>query len=328
VRSRAGQGSGLTDRRRMASAPRHFIDLWDIAPAALRAILEDARARKAARAGRPKGARDDDQPARDRTLAMIFEKNSTRTWFSFDAAIRQLGGASIIATHSDMQLGRGETIEDTARVLSRMVDIVMIRSNTQTTQERFGAAASVPLINGLSDKGHPCQIVADLMTFEEHRGPVQGRTLAWIGDGNNMCTSFIQAAAKLDFRLTIACPPAYQPDQGELARAAQSGADVVMTDDAAAAVHGADAVMTDTWISMGDDDAAARLKTFRPYQVGEALMALAAPEALFLHCLPAHRGEEMTAGVIDGPQSVVWDEAENRIHAQKAIIAWCLGAIG
>jgi ornithine carbamoyltransferase len=312
----------------MANLPRHFIDLWDIEPASLRAILEAAKTRKAARGDRPKGARDDDQPAKDHTLAMIFEKNSTRTWFSFDAAIRQLGGASIIATNSDMQLGRGETVEDTARVLSRMVDIVMIRSKTQATQERFASAASIPLINGLSDRGHPCQIVADLMTFEEHRGPVTGRTLAWIGDGNNMCTSFIQAAAKLDFQLTVACPPAYEPDRGELARAMRAGAKVVLTDDAKSAVRGADAVMTDTWISMGDEDGEARLETLRPYQVDEALMALAAPRALFLHCLPAHRGEETTAGVIDGPQSVVWDEAENRIHAQKAIIAWCLGAIG
>ncbi len=312
----------------MAESPRHFIDLWDIAPDALRAILEDAKARKAARAGRPKGARDDDQPARDRTLAMIFEKNSTRTWFSFDAAIRQLGGDSIIATSADMQLGRGETVEDTARVLSRMVDMVMIRSKTQQTQVQFARAASVPLINGLSDKGHPCQIVTDLMTFEEHRGPVSGRTLAWIGDGNNMCASFIQAATKLGFRLTIACPPAYAPTPDELARARAAGAAIEVSDDPRTAVQGADAVMTDTWISMGDEDAEARLRALGPYQVDEALMALAAPDAVFLHCLPAHRGEEMTAGVIDGPQSVVWDEAENRIHAQKAIIAWCLGAVG
>ncbi|HXQ45250.1 MAG TPA: ornithine carbamoyltransferase [Caulobacteraceae bacterium] len=312
----------------MAESPRHFIDLWDIAPEALRAILEDAKARKAARAGRPKGARDDDQPARDRTLAMVFEKNSTRTWFSFDAAIRQLGGDSIIATSADMQLGRGETVEDTARVLSRMVDMVMIRSKTQQTQVQFARAASVPLINGLSDKGHPCQIVTDLMTFEEHRGPVSGRTLAWIGDGNNMCASFIQAATKLGFRLTIACPPAYAPTPDELARARAAGAAIEVSDDPKTAVQGADAVMTDTWISMGDEDAEARLRALGPYQVDEALMALAAPDAVFLHCLPAHRGEEMTAGVIDGPQSVVWDEAENRIHAQKAIIAWCLGAVG
>ena len=256
LRGGAGQGAGVSDRRRMP--PRHFIDLWDVEAGALRAILDDAKARKAARAGRPKGARDDDQPARDCTLAMIFEKNSTRTWFSFDAAIRQLGGHAIIATSADMQLGRGETVEDTARVLSRMVDLVMIRSRTQETQVRFAAAASVPLINGLSDKGHPCQIVTDLMTFEEHRGPVTGRTLAWIGDGNNMCASFIQAAAKLDFRLTIACPPAYAPASDELARAQAAGAAIEVTDDPRAAVRGADAVMTDTWISMGDTDAEAR----------------------------------------------------------------------
>jgi len=311
----------------MANPPRHFIDLWDIEPASLRDILEAAKARKAARGDRPRGARDDDRPARDRTLAMIFEKNSTRTWFSFDAAIRQLGGASIIATNSDMQLGRGETVEDTARVLSRMVDIVMIRSKTQATQERFASAASVPLINGLSDGGHPCQIVTDLMTFEEHRGPAEGRTLAWIGDGNNMCASFIQAATKLGFRLAVACPPAYAPSLDDLARARAAGAAVDVTDDPRAAVRGAAAVMTDTWVSMGDEDGAARLATLAPYQVDEAMMALAAPDAVFLHCLPAHRGEEVTAGVIDGPQSIVWDEAENRIHAQKAIIAWCLGAI-
>jgi ornithine carbamoyltransferase len=312
----------------MVETPRHFIDLWDIAPEALRTILEDAKGRKAARAGRPKGAPDDDQPARDRTLAMIFEKNSTRTWFSFDAAIRQLGGDSIIATSADMQLGRGETVEDTARVLSRMVDLVMIRSKTQETQVQFARAASVPLINGLSDKGHPCQIITDLMTFEEHRGLVTGRTLAWIGDGNNMCASFIQAAAKLGFRLSIACPPSYAPAPGELEQARAAGAAIEVSDDPRAAARGADAVMTDTWISMGDQDADARLQALGPYQVDEALMALAAPDAVFLHCLPAHRGEEMTAGVIDGPQSIVWDEAENRIHAQKSIIAWCLGAIG
>jgi ornithine carbamoyltransferase len=312
----------------MAEAPRHFIDLWDIAPVALRAILEEGKARKAARAGRPKGARDDDRPARDRTLAMIFEKNSTRTWFSFDAAIRQLGGDSIIATNADMQLGRGETVEDTARVLSRMVDLVMIRSRTQETQVQFARAASVPLINGLSDKGHPCQIVTDIMTFEEHRGPVTGQTLAWIGDGNNMCASFIQAATKLGFRLTIACPRPYAPSSDEVARARSAGAVIEVTDDPTAAVRGAAAVMTDTWVSMGDEDGKARLKALGAYQVDEALMAQAAPDAVFLHCLPAHRGEEVSAGVIDGPRSIVWDEAENRIHAQKAIIAWCLGAFG
>ena len=306
------------------TTPRHFIDLWRFDEATLRAILEDAKARKAARTGWPKGRVDADAPGRDRTLAMVFEKNSTRTRFSFDAAIRQLGGASIIATAADMQLGRGETVEDTARVLSRMVDAVMIRSNRHQTLEDFASAASVPVINGLSDAGHPCQIIADLQAFEEHRGDVAGKTLAWIGDGNNMCSSFLHVAAQLGFRFTIACPDAYAPDPIDVERARAAGADILITGDMREAVAGADAVMADAWVSMGDTDYAERVKAFEPYQVDEALMAAAAPNAVFLHCLPAHRGEEVTAGVIDGPQSIVWDEAENRIHAQKAILAWCL----
>jgi ornithine carbamoyltransferase len=308
------------------SEARHFIDLWRFDTATLRAILEDAKGRKADRVGWPMGAPDADAPAFDRTLAMIFEKNSTRTRFSFDAAIRQLGGYSIIATASDMQLGRGETIEDTARVLSRMVDAVMIRSNAHETLERFAAAATVPVINGLSDRGHPCQVMADLQTIEEHRGPVTGKTIAWVGDGNNMCSSFIHAAAQLGFRLTIACPEAYAPKAADLARARDAGAVIEVGDDPNACVAGADAVVTDTWVSMGDLDHDERLAALAPYRVDKALMALAAPEAVFLHCLPAHRGEEVTDEVLDGPQSVVWDEAENRIHAQKAILAWCLGA--
>ena len=306
-------------------SPRHFIDLWRFDEPTLRAILDDAKARKAARIGWPKGKVDPDAPGRDRTLAMVFEKNSTRTRFSFDASIRQLGGASIIATASDMQLGRGETIEDTARVLSRMVDAVMIRANHHSTLEQFAAYADVPVINGLSDKGHPCQVIADLQTIEEHRGPVAGKTLAWIGDGNNMCSSFLHVAAQLKFRLTIACPQVYAPDRDDVARAAEAGAQVEITQDPKAAARGADVVLADTWVSMGDFDHDERLAALAPYQVDEALMALAKPDALFLHCLPAHRGEEMTEGVIDGPQSVVWDEAENRIHAQKAILAWCFG---
>ncbi len=306
---------------------RHFVDLWRFDEATLRAILEDAKARKAARAGWPKGKVDADAPGRDRTLAMVFEKNSTRTRFSFDASIRQLGGSSIIATASDMQLGRGETIEDTARVLSRMVDAVMIRSNLHETLTRFASASDVPVINGLSDEGHPCQIIADLQTIEEHRGDVRGKTLAWIGDGNNMCSSFLHVSAQLGFKLTIACPKAYSPDRTDVARAVEAGAVVEITDDPKAAVRGAHAVLADTWVSMGDFDHDERLAALAPYQVNEALMALAAPDALFLHCLPAHRGEEMTEGVIDGPQSVVWDEAENRIHAQKSILAWCFGGV-
>ncbi|MFI4933908.1 MAG: ornithine carbamoyltransferase [Caulobacterales bacterium] len=309
------------------SGPRHFLDLWNIDAADLRAILDDARARKAARVGWPKGQLDADAPARDRTLAMIFQKNSTRTWFSFDAAMRQLGGATIISTEGDMQLGRGETIEDTARVLSRMVDAIMIRANRHEDVEAMAAAAEVPVINGLSDKSHPCQIMADLMTFEEHRGPLEGRTLAWVGDGNNVCSSFIHAAAKFGFKLNVACPAIFAPDRLDLARAAEMQGRVEVTDDPRAAVAGADLVVADTWVSMGDEDRFRRFTALEPYQVDESLMKLAAPGALFMHCLPAHRGEEVTDAVIDGPQSVIWDEAENRIHAQKSILAWCFGAI-
>jgi ornithine carbamoyltransferase len=254
---------------------------------------------------------------------MIFQKNSTRTWFSFDAAIRQLGGASIISTSADMQLGRGETIEDTARVLSRMVDAVMIRADRHEDVERLAAASTVPVINGLTDQSHPCQIMADLMTFEEHRGPLEGKTIAFVGDGNNVCASFIHASARFGFRLVVACPERFQPTAKVLAR----GGEVVVTKDLEAAVRGAHCVVSDAWVSMGDADHEARVAAFAPYQVSETLMELARPDAVFLHCLPAHRGEEVTAGVIDGPRSLVWDEAENRIHAQKSILAWCFGVV-
>jgi ornithine carbamoyltransferase len=308
--------------------PRHFLDLWKLDAHDLRAILDDAKTRKASRRGWTQAMVDHDRPADGRTLAMIFEKNSTRTRFSFDAAIRQLGGAGIISTASDMQLGRGETIEDTAKVLSRMVDAVMIRANRHEDVELFAQNSSVPVINGLTDKSHPCQIMADLLTFEEHRGPVTGKTIAWVGDGNNVCASFIHAAPKLGFKLNIACPAAYHPDLYDLARAAEQQGRVEMTEDPRAAVEGADCVVTDTWVSMGDVDGEARLDAFESYQVDEDLMDLAHKEAVFLHCLPAHRGEEVTDAVIDGPRSVVWDEAENRIHAQKSILAWCFGKIG
>jgi ornithine carbamoyltransferase len=307
--------------------PRHFLDLWSLEAADLRRILDDAKARKAARCGWPKGRVDADAPARDRTLAMVFQKHSTRTWFSFDAAIRQLGGASIISTGADMQLGRGESIEDTAKVLSRMVDAIMIRANRHEDIEALAEASDVPVINGLSDAGHPCQIITDLMTFEEHRGSLEGKTLAWVGDGNNVCASFIQAAPKFGYKLNIGCPAAYAPDRVDLARAAEQQGRIAVTDDPREAVAGADLVIADTWVSMGDKDADQRLATLEPYRVDEPLMALAAKGALFMHCLPAHRGEEVTEGVIDGPTSVVWDEAENRIHAQKSILAWCFGAI-
>ena len=306
---------------------RHFLDLWRLDPATVRLLLDEAKARKARRAGWPKGRVDEDAPAAGRTLAMIFEKNSTRTRFSFDAAIRQLGGEAVIVSAGDMQLGRGETVEDTARVLARMVDAVMIRAYRHEDVERFARASAAPVINGLTDRSHPCQILADLMTFEERRGPVKGRTFAWIGDGNNVCASLVHAAGKLGFHLRIACPAEYHPDLMDLERA-EAGSLVEIGHDPHAAVEGADCVLTDTWVSMGDTDHDQRMAAFEPFRVDAALMARAKPDALFMHCLPAHRGEEVTDEVLDGPASVVWDEAENRIHAQKAVLAWCFGAIG
>ena len=311
----------------MTQPVRHFLDLWRMDGATLRAILDDAHARKAARKGWTQGRVDPDAPGRERTLAMIFQKNSTRTRFSFDAAMRQLGGASIISTANDKQLGRGETIQDTAKVLSRMVDAIMIRANSHDDVERLAYAATIPVINGLSDKGHPCQILADIMTFEEHRGPIAGKTLAWVGDGNNVCSSFIHAAPKLGFKLNIAAPALYHPDLMDLARAAEQQGRIETTDDPRAAVEGADCVITDTWVSMGDVDHDERIEALEPYQVDQDLMGLAAQDGVFLHCLPAHRGEEVTDDVLDGPRSLVWDEAENRIHAQKSILAWCFGKI-
>ncbi|WP_292040854.1 MULTISPECIES: ornithine carbamoyltransferase [unclassified Brevundimonas] len=299
---------------------RHFLDIHRLDAADLRAILDDARARKEARKGWPKGKVDADAPAKDRVLAMIFEKNSTRTRFSFDAAIRQLGGQGIIANAADMQLGRGEPIEDTAKVLSRMVDAVMIRANDHEDVERFARVSEVPVINALTDRSHPCQILADLLTIEEHYGSVEGKTIAWVGDGNNVCHSFMHAAPKFGFKLRVACPAEYHPDLRDLEK---GGAHVFLTSDPAEAVQGADVVVTDTWVSMGDQDYEARLATFEPYTVDQALMNQANEGAVFLHCLPAHRGEEVTDEVIDGPQSLIWDEAENRIHAQKAVLAWC-----
>ena len=303
---------------------RHFLDIHRLEAADLRAILDDAHARKAARKGWPKGRPDADAPAKDRVLAMIFEKNSTRTRFSFDAAIRQLGGASIIANAGDMQLGRGEPVEDTARVLSRMVDAVMIRANDHEDVERFARVATVPVINGLTDRSHPCQILADIMTIEAHRGPIAGKTIAWVGDGNNVCHSFMHAAPKLGFHLNVACPADYHPDLHDLAK---GGNHVTLTSDPREAVVGADVVVTDTWVSMHDPESAKerRHNQLRAYQVNEALMAQARPDARFMHCLPAHRNDEVTSAVMDGPHSVVFDEAENRLHAQKAVMRWCLG---
>ena len=304
---------------------RHFLDIHRLSAEDLRGILDDAHARKAARKGWPQGRADADAPGKDRVLAMIFEKNSTRTRFSFDAAIRQLGGASIIATAADMQLGRGEPVEDTAKVLSRMVDAVMIRANNHEDVERFARVSTVPVINGLTDRSHPCQILADLLTIEEQLGPIAGKTIAWIGDGNNVCHSFMHAAPKFGFHLNVACPAEYHPDLHDLAKGGNS---VTLTSDPREAVLGADVVVTDTWVSMGDSDYEDRLHAFETYTVDEALMGLADPEAIFLHCLPAHRGEEVTDAVLDGPRSLAWDEAENRIHAQKSVLAWAFGAVG
>ena len=307
------------------TTPRHFLDLWRLDAPPLRAILDEAARRKAARAGKPRGWVDADAPGRDRVLAMLFEKHSTRTRFSFDAAMRQLGGSVIIVNASETQLGRGEPVEDTARVLGRMVDAVMIRANDHEDVERFSQVCEVPVVNGLTDRSHPCQVLADLLTLEEAQGPVTGRTFAWVGDGNNMCASLIHAAGRFDFRLNVACPVDYHPDLMDLARG-EVGDRVTIGHDPRAAVEGADAVLTDTWVSMGDVDADARLLAFEPFQVDEALMSAANPGALFLHCLPAHRGEEVTDAVIDGPRSRVWEEAENRIHAQKAVLAWCFAS--
>lgn len=304
---------------------RHFIDLWHIERAELRAILDNAHAMKRARAGWPKGRVDPGAPLEGHALAMIFEKSSTRTRFSFEMAMRQLGGSAIVAASGDMQLGRGETIDDTARVLSRYVDIVMIRANDHNDVEAFAEAASVPVINGLTDRSHPCQIMADLLTLEEHGLVLEGARLAWVGDGNNVCASFIHAAPKFGFSLAIGTPRRFVPDEEDLAIAAELRGRIDLFSTAEEAVAGADVVIADTFVSMGDTDAERRLEILEPYAVTEQLMELAGKNARFLHCLPAHRGEEVEARVIDGPASLVFDEAENRLHAQKAILRWCLG---
>ena len=311
----------------MPSKPRHFLDFSSISADDLRLMITEAARRKQARAGRPKGALDDDAPLAGHTLAMIFEKSSTRTRISFDMAIRQLGGSSIVMSAGDMQLGRGESVEDTARVLSRYVDMVMIRANSHAAVQQLASSASVPVVNGLTDFNHPCQLMADILTFEELRGPIAGKHIAWVGDGNNVATSWIEAAIRFGFKLTLACPPAYSPDDKIMGQARAAGADVSLTHDPAAAVRGADAVNADTWVSMGDEDYDERMQLLAPYRVDEQLMQQASDGALFMHCLPAHRGEEVTASVIDGPASAVFDQAENRLHAQKAVLVWCAGLI-
>ena len=277
---------------------------------------------------RRKGELAAERPLTGKTLAMVFDRPSTRTRVSFDVAMRELGGETLMLTGSEMQLGRGETIGDTAQVLSRFVDAIMIRILDHGQMLELAEYATVPVINALTKVSHPCQIMADVLTFEEHRGPIRGRKVAWSGDANNVLASWVHAAARFDFTLNIASPPELAPPPALLAWAQQEGADVHVTTDAFAAVDGVDAVVTDCWVSMGDDDEAHRHNLLSPYQVNDALMAAANPDAIFMHCLPAHRGEEVTAEVMDGPRSVVFDEAENRLHAQKGILAWCLGASG
>jgi len=310
-----------------ASINSHFIDLKDLPADTLRHILNTAKKWKEARRGQPKGAVDQGAPLAGHALAMIFEKSSTRTRISFEMAMQQLGGTSIVLHGGNMQLGRGETIGDTAKVVSRYVDAIMIRANTHEAVLELAEEGDVPVINALTDRSHPCQLMADIMTIEEHLGPIEGRKLAWLGDGNNVATSLIEAAVKFNFELTLGCPEEFGPFDDVLEWAEAEGGRVHVTYDPIEAVKGAEAIFTDTWVSMGDDKTGTRMRALEPFQVNSHLMAQALPDALFLHCLPAHRGEEVTNSVMDGPQSVVWDEAENRLHAQKAVLAWCLGKI-
>jgi ornithine carbamoyltransferase len=302
---------------------RHFLNLSDAGGDAIAAMIGDAIDRKAARAGWTKGRADTDAPLAGYTLGMIFEKNSTRTRTSFEMAMKQLGGDSIFMAAGQMQLGRGESVADTARVLSRYVDAILIRTDDHAKIEEMAAYSSVPVINGLTDLSHPCQIVADLLTVIEHDKALPGLEVAWLGDGNNVLNSIVEAAGLMKFNVRIAVPQGYESDQAFITVAEAQGATITQTRNAAAAVAGADVVITDTWISMGQEHAHNKLAAMMPFQVNDALMAAAKSDAKFLHCLPAHRGEEATDSVLDGPQSLIWDEAENRLHAQKSILLWC-----
>ncbi|HEX8486199.1 ornithine carbamoyltransferase [Sphingomonas sp.] len=304
---------------------RHFLNLSDAGADGIAAMLADALDRKAARSGWPKGKPDADAPLAGHVLAMVFEKNSTRTRFSFDAAIRQLGGQAIISDSSQMQLGRGESVADTARILSSYVDAIMIRTDDHAKVEEMAHYASVPVINGLTDASHPCQIMADLLTIIEAGKALPGLKVAWLGDGNNVLASIVEAASLMHFDVVAACPQGFAPEEEAIVRASGRARVVASPHEA---VEAADIVVTDTWISMGQAHAETKLAALTPYQVTPALMALAKPDAKFLHCLPAHRGEEVTAEVIDGPQSLIWAEAENRLHAQKSVLRWCFGQIG
>ncbi len=299
--------------------PKHFLDLHRVGREDLRGMIDMSADVK--KNGLPKG---ENKPLAGKTLAMIFEKPSTRTRVSFEVAMRQLGGDVVMLSGKEIQLGRGETIADTAKVLSRYVDAIMIRTWGEDRLIEMADAATVPVINGLTDNSHPCQLMADVMTFEEHRGPISGKLVAWTGDGNNVARSWIRAAVQFDFELRLACPEDLQPPADLLAWANGQGARVSVSSDPDSVVRDADCVVTDTWVSMGDKEAPSRHNLLRPYQVNDRLMSLAKPEAVFMHCLPAHRGEEVSESVIDGPQSVVFDEAENRLHAQKGILLWSL----
>ena len=307
---------------------RHFIDLADAGANDVAAMINDAIDRKAARAGVPKGAADADAPLAGHVLGLVFEKNSTRTRVSFDIAMRQLGGSVLILDSASSQLGRGESIADTARVLSRMVDAIMLRTDDHAKIEEMARHATVPVINGLTDRSHPCQIVADLLTVIEHGKALPGLEIAWFGDGNNVLHSILEAAGLFKFNVRVATPAGYEPDPAFVALARSGGSTVTLTQDAHAAASGADVLVTDTWISMGQADAAEKKGAMAPFQVNTALMALAKPTAVFLHCLPAHVGDEVSEEVFEGQQSVVFDEAENRIHAQKSVLLWSFGRIG
>jgi ornithine carbamoyltransferase len=302
---------------------RHFIDLDQIPAETLRRIVDMAHAMKKAGKRTPKSLRP--KNIANSVLLMIFEKPSTRTRVSFDVGMRQLGGQSISLNHTDLQTGRGEPVSDTAKVLSRYADVLMIRANKHETLLDYATHGSIPVINGLTDRSHPCQVIADIMTLEESKGPIAGRKVAWVGDGNNVAASWVHAAVRFGFELRLACPPQLNPDLSVLEWARAEGGRVELTDDAVEAVTDTDCVVTDTWVSMGQSDTTRRKQLLSPYAVDDALMKRAADDAVFMHCLPAYRGLEVSESVIDGPQSVVFDEAENRLHAQKAIMAWCLG---
>lgn len=317
-------GGDLPD---LAPVVRNFLDLSDAGGDAIAAMLADAQDRKAARSGWPKGKADADAPLADHVLGMIFEKSSTRTRVSFDVGMRQLGGSALILDSGTSQLGRGESIADTARVLSRMVDAIVIRTDDHAKAEELAHHARVPVINGLTDRSHPCQIVADLLTMVEHGKALPDLEVAWLGDGNNVLHSVLEAAGIFKFNVRVGVPKGYEPEGEFVEFARENGANIVLTDDAEEAARGADIIVTDTWVSMGQDHADNKIAAMAPFQVGSKLMKLAKPDAKFLHCLPAHVGEEVTENVFEGPQSVVFDEAENRIHAQKSVLLWCFGKI-